>query len=122
MYEQSVVSVLEWCPNGTLSHLLEAQGRLQEALARALTIQLLGAVKFCHLKGVIHRDLKPDNVFVGQGRRFMIGDFGMARILAEGERCREKCGSWSYMAPEVHDLGQDGYGSAVDVWSVGVVL
>ena len=123
MHNHTVVSVLEWCPNGTLSHLLEAHGRLPEASVRAVAIQLLGAVKFCHGKGVVHRDLKPENVFVGQGMRsFKIGDFGMARVLAEGQRCHEKCGSWRYMAPEVHDLRENGYGRAVDVWSVGVML
>jgi serine/threonine protein kinase len=83
---------------------------------RRRTKQLLAALERLHAQRLIHRDIKPQNVFMTTQGTLKLGDFGLATSIAEG-RARERVGTPSYIAPEV--LEHAGYGPAVDVWGVG---
>jgi eukaryotic-like serine/threonine-protein kinase len=72
--------VLEWVEGETLGRLLGRQGPLDPAHAVRLTIQLAGALGHAHAAGVLHRDLKPDNVLVRQGDA-LLADFGLAELV-----------------------------------------
>ncbi|KQL60708.1 testis-specific serine/threonine-protein kinase 3 [Amazona aestiva] len=110
----------------TLAHVIgcygKREGPLPEPRARALFLQLVEAIQYCHRRGVVHRDLKCENALL-QGRTLKLSDFGFAKLLPRGRRelSRTFCGSTAYAAPEVlrgvpHDSRKG------DVWSAGVIL
>lgn len=82
------------------------------------------ALAYLHSKGVAHRDIKPENLLLSKSKRPVckITDFGLAKISSEQSKLKTLCGTPSYLAPEVI-LGTVGsYDTAVDVFSIGVVL
>lgn len=102
--------------------------RLDDSRRLALLASIADAVQYAHEKGVVHRDLKPDNVLVDQEGRPRILDFGVARLVGEdhGElstmtREGQILGTLAYMAPEQLRDGPDGVGPAADVYALGVM-
>ncbi|KAL6452818.1 NTO1 NuA3 HAT complex component NTO1 [Candida maltosa Xu316] len=90
---------------------------------RKVTRQLVGAVEFLHAHGIVHRDIKAENVFFQSrdGDDILLGDFGLAKVLKPSEKLHEVCGTLSYMAPEMFDR-EVGYEFGVDVWAIGVTV
>lgn len=85
-----------------------------------LGVEISSALDFCHNKGLIHRDVKPENIFVNDAGVFKIGDFGVAKTIDKTTGGMSKKGTESYMAPEVY-IGKT-YGTSVDTYSLGLVL
>lgn len=98
------------------------EGTLDAREAARIGLQVLGALEAAHAAGVLHRDVKPDNVLLGRYDRVVLTDFGIAQI--EGETNLTDTGGFvgspEYIAPE-RVLGQRP-GPASDLWSLGVVL
>lgn len=86
----------------------------------AMGIELTDALVLCHSKGLIHRDIKPDNIFVNEFGVFKLGDFGVARNVENAMSVKSKKGTEVYMAPEVY-MGKT-YDASVDLYSLGIVL
>jgi 5'-AMP-activated protein kinase catalytic alpha subunit len=101
-----------------------ARGRLKEDNARRYFNQLIGAVDFCHSRGVYHRDLKPENLLVDEHGNLKVSDFGLSAL----RECQKQdgllhttCGTPAYVAPEI--INKKGYdGAKADIWSCGVIL
>jgi serine/threonine protein kinase len=99
------------------------------ALARSNSITFSRAVRYihslCHAlrtlhnDGYVHRDVKPENVFVSADHEIALGDFGLARGIRAP--MTTGCGTLPYRAPE-QLLGDAGYGAAVDIWAIGCVM
>ena len=85
-----------------------------------LGIHICRALEVCALKNTIHRDIKPDNIFVSQFGDFKLGDFGIARQIERTSSGLSKKGTYTYMAPEVF-RGYE-YGASVDTYSLGIVM
>jgi serine/threonine protein kinase len=79
--------VMEFCENGDLGNLIEKAirgGGVRFDTERIFTwwYQILDGVDYCHSKGVIHRDLKPKNIFIDSGHNVKIGDFGVSALTS----------------------------------------
>jgi NIMA (never in mitosis gene a)-related kinase len=114
---------MEYVDGGDLAALLaERRGRLlSEDDALKIFIQLVVALKYVHSRKVIHRDLKPQNIFLTRVGVVKLGDFGVSRTLESSvDLARTRCGTPYYLSPEIWD-GQ-AYNSQADIWSAGCVL
>ena len=96
------------------------QTPITEEKVRKLAIDLCEALVYCQNRGLIHRDIKPGNIFVDSMGRFKLGDFGVARTAEKTMGGLSKQGTESYMAPEVYYVRP--YGANVDIYSLGMVL
>ncbi len=82
-------------------------------------IEICNALEACQSEKIIHRDIKPDNLFVSSKGVFKLGDFGIARVL-ERTTHASLAGTPSFMAPEV--CRNESYGPTVDIYSLGIVM
>ena len=107
----------------TLLHDLESNpSGLPSRQARIYLWQIIEAVRFCHSKNIIHRDVKPENVLVSKNHVVKICDFGFARaVAAAGEAYTDYVATRWYRAPELL-VGDVNYGKSVDVWAIGCLL
>jgi serine/threonine protein kinase len=126
-FQQSTYIVLELCPNGSLMDMVKKRRFITEPEVRFYTVQIAGAIKYMHAKGIIHRDLKMGNIFLDEDMNIKIGDFGLAALLMSGKdmsACRRTtlCGTPNYIAPEILERGKKGHDHAVDIWSLGIIM
>ncbi|CAG9858025.1 unnamed protein product [Phyllotreta striolata] len=100
----------------------QAKGRLEEKLSRVYARQFVSALSHMHSMGVVHRDLKMDNVMLNKEQtQIKIVDFGLSNIWTSDAPLKTHCGSPEYAAPELFITGKQ-YGSEVDLWSLGIIL
>jgi serine/threonine protein kinase len=115
---------MAFAPGGSLAgRFAEFAGNPEAAVP--LVEKVARAVAFAHSKGILHRDLKPGNVLLGEGDEPLVSDFGLAKFLDESlelTHTGQRVGTPAYMAPEQASGQTERIGPAVDVWSLGVVL
>ena len=85
-----------------------------------LGIDICTALMLCAKYGIIHRDIKPDNIFISPNGDYKLGDFGIARQLEKTATFMSKKGTYNYMAPEVYK--GEKYGATCDLYSLGLVM
>ncbi len=114
--------VMEHAGGGNLCTYVKQRKRLPEPEARKIFIQLLLGVEYMHDLGIIHRDIKLENVLFDDDRNMKLVDFGFSVACRDpNKRLKIFCGTPSYMAPEIVQR-QEYLGRPVDVWSLGVLL
>jgi serine/threonine-protein kinase len=111
--------VMEYVPGDTLETIIANRGALEVPLALDYTCQIVNAVEHAHRQGVIHRDLRPANVFVTEKGLLKVGDFGTSRFLEIAAHGTTVIGSPPYMAPEQFE-GRAVFAS--DLYSLGVTM
>jgi serine/threonine protein kinase len=126
-FDNCTYLVLELCPNGSLMDMVKRRKGLTEAEVRFYSVQVAGAIKYMHGKGIIHRDLKMGNIFLDSQMNAKIGDFGLAALLVTGRdmqtiRRTTLCGTPNYIAPEILEKGKHGHDHMVDIWSLGIIV
>ncbi|KAK3153032.1 hypothetical protein QOZ80_2BG0166760 [Eleusine coracana subsp. coracana] len=118
----NVYIIMELCEGGELlDRILSRGGRYQEGDAKLIVEQILSVVAFCHLQGVVHHDLKPENFLFStkdEHSPMKIIDFGLSDFIRPDERLNDIVGSAYYVAPEVLHRS---YSTEADMWSVGVI-
>ncbi|EAU93156.2 STE/STE11 protein kinase [Coprinopsis cinerea okayama7 len=115
---------LEYVPGGTVGSLLVKNGRLREEVTKSWLRQILQGLDYLHGKGILHRDLKADNILVDHSGVCKISDFGISKKAGEINRAKAHTGMKGtsfWMAPEILSPGEKGYDVKVDIWSVGCV-
>jgi len=119
--ESSIWMVSELCAGGELYDYLVERGSLPEAEARRLFGQLCLAVAYIHERGIVHRDLKLENVLLDETCNVKLGDFGFTREFERRRLMDTFCGTTGYAAPEML-AGKKYTGQEVDIWSLGIIL
>ena len=102
-----------------LSDKVREQSLTQQEIVK-LGVDICTALEVCAAKKLIHRDIKPQNIFISEEGNYKLGDFGISRQLEKTVNGLSKKGTYAYMAPEVFK-GED-YGASVDVYSLGLVM
>jgi beta-lactam-binding protein with PASTA domain/predicted Ser/Thr protein kinase len=113
--------VMEYVEGETLKDLVRRQGRLGGSEAVRISLQLLAALEFAHRTGIVHRDIKPQNVMLDRDGNVKVMDFGIARAADSGmTEAGSILGTAQYLAPEqARGLRVD---ERSDLYSVGIVL
>jgi serine/threonine-protein kinase len=114
--------VMEYVEGETLADLLRRRGRLEPETAVALALQVCAGLETAHEAGLVHRDVKPQNLLVTPGGTVKIADFGIARSL-DGTQLTQAgtvLGTAAYLAPE--QAAGETVTSAADVYALGAVL
>jgi serine/threonine/tyrosine protein kinase RAD53 len=130
--------VMEFVPGGDLMDFVAANGAIGEDACQVITKQILEGIAYVHKKGILHRDLKPDNILIMQDDPILvkITDFGLAKISDNATFMKTFCGTLAYLAPEVilgkygaQQLQRDSiagkssnYSCLVDIWSLGCLV
>jgi len=114
--------VLDFMSGGSLRHHLRTQGRFSELCVLHWIAELASALVYLHNHGIIHRDVKPDNILLDKFGNAHISDFNIAVYSRDLDRPHTTvAGSVAYMAPEIVDPDRKGYSWQIDWWSLGVV-
>ncbi|KAF8904724.1 kinase-like domain-containing protein [Gymnopilus junonius] len=116
--------ILEYASGGELFDHILAHRYLKEKDAAKLFSQLISGVWYIHQKKIVHRDLKLENLLLDRNRNVIITDFGFANRFEHkaDDLMQTSCGSPCYAAPELVISEGLYVGSAVDIWSCGVIL
>lgn len=127
--EKSIYLVIELIEGKPLQDILTSPSfRNQNVEARTTKIifQILDALSYLASKGIMHRDLKPDNILIDKNDKVKIADFGLATYVDVPEYIFKKCGTPGYIAPEVLKYDQKNprthYNHQCDVFSAGCIL
>jgi serine/threonine protein kinase len=117
-YDDQIVIVSEFAPDGSLEDLLEKEGAMPVKQAVEMATGIARGLKFLHSRRIIHRDIKPANILL-QGDTPRLTDFGLSRLWLGNSMSAEVSGTPFYMAPEAFNRKRN---EQTDVWSFGVVL
>lgn len=113
--------VLELASGGELFEYILSRKHLKDDCARKFFCQLVSGVAYLHSSGVVHRDLKLENLLLSSNNNLYISDFGFANTTSTEVLMSTSCGSPCYAAPEL--VTANGYvGESADIWSLGVIL
>ncbi|KAM4742261.1 ribosomal protein S6 kinase-related protein-like isoform 2-T2 [Anableps anableps] len=112
--------MFDYCSAGDLYTYWLLKGHFDEDQVRLLAAELGSALGFLHDLGIIHRDVKMENILLSDQGHLRLSDFGLSRRLNRGGRAFTVCGTIQYMAPEVLSGGP--YSHAADWWSLGILL
>ena len=113
---------MEYVPGRTLKEMLSDSGRLPPAVALEIMTGVLDGLASAHASGIVHRDVKPENVLLTPDGRIKVADFGLARALTAAGHTRTGLlvGTVAYVPPE--QVTGDSAGPRGDVYSAGVML
>lgn len=112
--------VMEYVPGITLRDALNEYGPLPAVRALEMLAQILSGLSAAHRAGILHRDLKPDNVLLADDGRVKLGDFGLARAISAHTSTGDLVGTIAYLSPELVTRGQADARS--DVYAAGILL
>ena len=105
---------------GNLNQFIKSVKVIKLSIVRKWARQILEGLEFLHNEGIIHRDVKCDNIFInGTIGDIVIGDLGIARIMSETGSAKTVLGTPEFMAPEMYD---EKYNSSCDIYSFGLTL
>lgn len=123
--ELSISIYLEYISGGSIGSCLRKHGKFEESVVKSLTRQTLSGLSYLHDQGILHRDLKADNILLDLDGTCKISDFGISKKtdnIYGNDASNSMQGSVFWMAPEVVQSQGQGYSAKVDIWSLGCVV
>ena len=123
--EYAISIFLEYIPGGSIGSCLRKHGKFEESVVSSLTRQTLAGLAYLHSQGILHRDLKADNILLDTDGTCKISDFGISKRsdnIYGNDVTNNMQGSVFWMAPEVVRPQGQGYSAKVDIWSLGCVV
>ncbi|KAK8013300.1 hypothetical protein PG991_009571 [Apiospora marii] len=123
--ETSISIFLEYISGGSIGSCLRKHGKFEEPVVSSLTRQALSGLAYLHREGILHRDLKADNILLDLDGTCKISDFGISKKTDDiygNDKTNSMQGSVFWMAPEVIRSQGEGYSAKVDIWSLGCVV
>lgn len=113
---------LEHCSGKDLSAYLDEEGCFSEKKARFYLCECIAAIESLHKKGIIYRDLKPNNIMLTSDGHVKLIDFNLSKagFFSSSHKTGSFCGSYAYMPPEI--LTHKNYGRNIDWYLIGVLL
>ena len=123
--EYSISIFLEYISGGSIGSCLRKHGKFEESVVSSLTRQTLQGLAYLHREGILHRDLKADNILLDVDGTCKISDFGISKKtdnIYGNDVTNSMQGSVFWMAPEVIRSQSQGYSAKVDIWSLGCVV
>jgi len=118
--DENMFMVIDLMLGGDLRFHLNRMQTMTEEMVKFYVMEVSSGLAYLHGKHIVHRDLKPDNVLLSESGHAHLTDFNIAVHFQEDQPLKAVAGSMAYMAPEV--LSKKGYFSAVDWWSLGVMM
>jgi len=112
-------------PGGSIASCLRRQGKFDEQVVKSFTAQILEGLAYLHSKGILHRDLKADNMLVDHSGVCKISDFGISKRTEDinnNQSFTQMQGTVFWMAPEMILNHKQGYNAKIDIWSLGCVV
>ena len=119
--KKSLYLITPFMPGGELNYHIYKGDYFDEKIAKFYAAEIILGLNYIHENNCIYRDLKPENVLIGEDGHIKLTDFGLSK-LCEDFTCKTKtlCGTPEYLAPEI--LFEKNYGIEVDWWSLGIII
>ncbi|XP_064622229.1 cGMP-dependent protein kinase 1-like isoform X6 [Lineus longissimus] len=115
-----VYMLMEVCLGGELWTILRDRGNFDDNTARFAVACVIEAFQYLHGRGIIYRDLKPENLLLDNTGYIKLVDFGFAKKIGIGRKTWTFCGTPEYVAPEI--ILNKGHDHAADYWSLGILM
>ena len=112
--------VMPFVRGGELYKIFKANKRLPEPVVKFYSLQICLAIGYLHTKGIMHRDLKLENILLDEQGYLKIIDYGLAKTLPQDNLTKTFCGTPEYLAPEM--VMQQGHDFSVDWWALGILI
>lgn len=130
LYKEQIAMVTELCTGGTAESLRkQTKGIIPEDTILTMMSHCLQALHVLHAKNIVHRDIKPDNVFISKDSQnkliFKLGDFGLAKVKSNSSTLMSNRGNMFFHAPEVIKAGWSSLpamSTKSDIWAIGVTV
>lgn len=118
--EKYVYMLLEACMGGEIWTMLRDRGSFEDNAAQFIIGCVLQAFEYLHARGIIYRDLKPENLMLDERGYVKLVDFGFAKYIGNSSKTWTFCGTPEYVAPEI--ILNKGHDRAVDYWALGILI
>ena len=118
--EERIYFVMSFVRGGELFQHLRNFKHFDENQTKFYAAIIGVALDYLHVKGIVYRDIKPENILMDEEGYLKLVDFGMAKILQGDEKAMSFCGTPEYLAPEI--ITGEGHNSAADWWSYGILI
>jgi len=118
--EERIYFIMPFIRGGELFQHLRTEKFFKEDKARFYAASMGLALEYLHNHGIVYRDIKPENILIGEDGYLKLIDFGMAKMLKGNEKATSFCGTPEYLAPEI--ITGEGHNRAADWWSYGILI
>jgi len=120
--ETELFIVMECLSGGEMYKHLKKYGRFTLPMVKFYSAEIITAMDYLHKKNIVYRDLKPENVVIGDGGHAIMTDFGLAKHVefGSGNKTYSFCGTPEYISPEI--INNEGHNHTTDWWSFGVLI